>query len=133
MLRRYKKRWIVERRIAWFGNFRRLVVRNDRSLNIYQEFTQIACFSIVPRKVLKWIILPSRPRASFRFDTSSKLEGNDPEDNQRPSARCEAGRGLPARSSPSPISVLRWSPSDPTDRGWQRYKTGWWSRAPGSA
>jgi transposase len=30
VLRRYKKRWIVERSIAWLGNFRRLVVRYDR-------------------------------------------------------------------------------------------------------
>ena len=32
VLRRYQKRWIVERSIAWLGNFRRLVVRYDRSL-----------------------------------------------------------------------------------------------------
>ena len=26
-LRRYRRRWIIERTIAWLGNFRRLVVR----------------------------------------------------------------------------------------------------------
>ena len=53
VLRRYRKRWIVERSIAWLGNFRRLVVRYDRSLTIYQAFIHIACFMIVLRRVLK--------------------------------------------------------------------------------
>jgi transposase len=53
VLRRYKKRWIIERSIAWPGNFRRLVVRYDRSLVIYQAFVHIACLMIVLRKVLK--------------------------------------------------------------------------------
>jgi len=42
-LRRYKQRWIVERTIGWLGNFRRLVVRYDRSLTIYRGFFHIAC------------------------------------------------------------------------------------------
>src|SRR6266404_890689 len=46
-LRRYKRRWIVERTNAWLGNFRRLVVRYDRSLTIYRAFFHIACFMIV--------------------------------------------------------------------------------------
>jgi transposase len=52
-LRRYRRRWIVERPFAWLGNFRRLVVRYDRSLTIYQAFFHIACFMIVLRRVLK--------------------------------------------------------------------------------
>ena len=52
-LRRYQKRWIVERSIAWLGNFRRLVVRYDRSLTIYQAFVHIACAMITLRRVLK--------------------------------------------------------------------------------
>jgi transposase len=52
-LRRYKRRWTVERTFAWLGNFRRLVVRHDRSLTIYQAFFHIACFIIVLRRVLK--------------------------------------------------------------------------------
>ena len=52
-LRRYKRRWIVERTFAWLGNFRRLVVRYDRSLTIYHAFFHIACFMIVLRRVLK--------------------------------------------------------------------------------
>ncbi len=53
VLRRYHRRWIVERSIAWLGNFRRLVVRYDRSLTIYQAFFHIACFMIVLRRVLQ--------------------------------------------------------------------------------
>src|SRR5207245_7949129 len=50
LLRRYKRRWIVERTIGWLGNFRRLVVRYDRSLTIYQAFFHIACSMIVLRR-----------------------------------------------------------------------------------
>ncbi|MGH2524844.1 MAG: IS5 family transposase [Anaerolineales bacterium] len=52
-LRRYRRRWIVERTIAWLGNYRRLTTRWDRSLTIYQAFFHIACFMIVLRRVLK--------------------------------------------------------------------------------
>ena len=52
-LRRYRHRWIIERTIAWLGNFRRLVVRYDRSLKIYEAFFQIACLMIVLRRVVK--------------------------------------------------------------------------------
>ena len=52
-LRRYKRRWIVERTFAWLGNNRRLAVRYDRSLTIYRGFFHIACFMIVLRRVLK--------------------------------------------------------------------------------
>ena len=38
MRRCYKRRWIVERTIRWLGNFRRLAVRDDRSLQIYRAF-----------------------------------------------------------------------------------------------
>jgi transposase len=52
-LRRYKRRWIIERTNAWLGNFRRLVVRYDRSLTIYRAFFHIACFMIVLRRVVQ--------------------------------------------------------------------------------
>ena len=52
-LRRYRHRWIVERTFAWLGNQRRLVVRWDRSLTIYNAFFHIACFMIALRRVLK--------------------------------------------------------------------------------
>jgi len=52
-LRRYRRRWKMERTFAWIANYRRLVVRYDRSLTIYQAFFHIACFMIVLRRVLK--------------------------------------------------------------------------------
>jgi len=52
-LRRYQRRWIVERTIGWLGNYRRLVVRYDRSLQIYRAFFHIACFMIVLRRVVQ--------------------------------------------------------------------------------
>jgi transposase len=52
-LRRYRRRWKVERTFAWLGNFRRLVVRYDRSTTIYEAFFHIACLMITLRRVLK--------------------------------------------------------------------------------
>ena len=52
-LRRYRRRWIVERTFAWLGVQRRLVVRWDRSLTIYNAFFHIACLLIALRRVLK--------------------------------------------------------------------------------
>jgi len=42
-LRRYKRRWKVERTFAWFGNYRRLLVRWENNLNIYRGFFHLAC------------------------------------------------------------------------------------------
>jgi transposase len=52
-LRRYRRRWIVERTIGWLGNFRRLTVRYDRLLETYGGFFHLACALITLRKVLK--------------------------------------------------------------------------------
>lgn len=48
-LRRYRKRWKVERTFAWLGNFRRLVVRYDRHLQMYRAFFHVACVLITLR------------------------------------------------------------------------------------
>jgi len=48
-LRRYRKRWKIERTFAWLGNFRRLVVRWDRDLTIYTGFFHVACALIALR------------------------------------------------------------------------------------
>lgn len=50
-LRRYKRRWKMERVFAWLGNFRRLVVRWDRDLRCYQAFFHMACLIITLRKL----------------------------------------------------------------------------------
>lgn len=52
-LRRYRRRWIIERTIGWIGNFRRLTVRYDRLLETYGGFFHVACAMITLRKVLK--------------------------------------------------------------------------------
>ena len=42
-LRRYKRRWKVERTFAWLGNYRRLLVRWERNLVVYRGFFHLAC------------------------------------------------------------------------------------------
>ena len=51
-LRKYRKRWIVERTNAWIQNHRRLVVRYERSADIYTGLIHMACALIVLRRVL---------------------------------------------------------------------------------
>ena len=48
-LRRYKKRWKVERLFAWLGNFRCLVVRYERLAQNYLGFAQLGCMMILLR------------------------------------------------------------------------------------
>ena len=48
-LRRYRRRWKIERTFAWLGNFRRLVVRYERSLRLYNAFFHVACLIITLR------------------------------------------------------------------------------------
>jgi len=50
-LRRYKRRWKMERVFAWLGNFRRLVVRWDRDLRSYRAFFHMACLLITLRQL----------------------------------------------------------------------------------
>lgn len=52
-LRRYRHRWIVERTFAWLGNYRRLVVRYDHSIQVYSGFFHLACAMLTLRRVLK--------------------------------------------------------------------------------
>jgi len=46
----YRRRWIVERTFAWFGNERRLLVRHERLLSVYTAFFTLAAIKIVLRK-----------------------------------------------------------------------------------
>jgi transposase len=50
-LRRYKRRWKVERTFAWLGNFRRLVVRWERHITMYQAFFHLVCLLITLRQL----------------------------------------------------------------------------------
>lgn len=49
-LRRYRRRWKVERTFAWLGNFRRLVVHWDRDIRVYRAFFHLACAFITLRQ-----------------------------------------------------------------------------------
>jgi len=48
-LRRYKRRWKIERLNAWLQNFRRVVVRWDYKAENFMAFVLIACIIIVCR------------------------------------------------------------------------------------
>ena len=51
-LRRYRRRWKVERLIGWLQNFRRVVVRYERHSANYLGFVQMACIRILLRAYL---------------------------------------------------------------------------------
>jgi transposase len=48
-LRRYKRRWKIERTNAWLQNFRRIQVRYDRILTVFQGFFHFTCLLITLR------------------------------------------------------------------------------------
>jgi transposase len=48
-LRRYKRRWKIERLFAWLSNFRRLVVRYERRVDNYLGFVKLGCIVILLR------------------------------------------------------------------------------------
>ena len=50
-LRRYKRRWKVERTFAWLGNFRRLLVRWEHHITMYSAFFHVACLLITLKKL----------------------------------------------------------------------------------
>lgn len=51
-LRRYKRRWTLERTIWWFQNFRRLCTRCEKSTLLFQGFLHLGCSIILLRQVL---------------------------------------------------------------------------------
>lgn len=52
VLRRYKRRWKIERMFAWLQNYRRILVRYEyHSLN-YLGFVQLGCMMILLRRCL---------------------------------------------------------------------------------
>ena len=52
VLRRYRRRWIVERTIGWLQNFRRLTTRWDRSARVYTALAHMACALMVMKRVM---------------------------------------------------------------------------------
>lgn len=51
-LRRYKRRWKVERTIAWLQHFRRLCIRWERSTTMFQGFLHFGCTMLLLKEVL---------------------------------------------------------------------------------
>jgi transposase len=51
-LRRYKKRWTVERTIAWLQHFRRLCIRWEKSTTLFQGMLHLACCLLLMKEVL---------------------------------------------------------------------------------
>jgi transposase len=49
-LRRYRKRWIVERTIGWLKAYRRLVTRYEFYAFLFHSFAKLACLMIVLRR-----------------------------------------------------------------------------------
>ena len=50
-LRRYRRRWKVERTFAWIGNYRRLVVRYEWYPRMYVAFVHLACILITLKRL----------------------------------------------------------------------------------
>jgi transposase len=49
-LRRYRRRWKIERTISWLSSFRRLVVRYEYYDFLFQGFIHLACIMICLRR-----------------------------------------------------------------------------------
>lgn len=50
-LRRYKRRWKIERLFSWLHNFRRVVTRWDTRADLYEGFVRLACIMILARNL----------------------------------------------------------------------------------
>ena len=51
-LRRYKRRWTVERTIGWLQNYRRLCIRWEKSSTMFQGMLHLACTILLLKEVL---------------------------------------------------------------------------------
>ncbi|MBK4739240.1 transposase [Noviherbaspirillum sp. DKR-6] len=50
-LRRYKRRWKIERTFAWFNKFKRVITRWDRCIERYTVFVHLAFAMILLRRL----------------------------------------------------------------------------------
>ncbi len=51
-LRRYRRRWKVERLFAWLQNFRRILTRHEHKAENYLGFVHLVCIKILLRQYL---------------------------------------------------------------------------------
>ena len=52
-LRRYKRRWKVERSFAWLHSYRRVVTRFERRVDLYDGFVHLACAFMALNRLVK--------------------------------------------------------------------------------
>lgn len=52
VLRRYKRRWKIERLFAWLQNYRRILVRYEYHAQNFLGFVQLGCMLILLRRCL---------------------------------------------------------------------------------
>jgi len=52
-LRRYKRRWKIERLNAWLQNYRRITVRYERKVENFLGLVQLACVLILLKVFLR--------------------------------------------------------------------------------
>ena len=57
-LRRYRRRWKVERLFAWMQNFRRLVTRWEYHVENFLGFVQLACLLMLLQAFMRWRLVP---------------------------------------------------------------------------
>jgi transposase len=50
-LRRYRRRWIIERTISWLHDFRRLIVRHEFCASLYHRFLKLAAIVMAIRRL----------------------------------------------------------------------------------
>jgi transposase len=56
-LRRYCRRWKVERLVAWLQNFRRLVVRYEFHAENFLAMAQLGCIMILLRVIMRCLLV----------------------------------------------------------------------------
>jgi len=52
-LRRYKRRYIVERSFAWLHSYRRVMTRYEKRVGLYDGFVHLACAFICLNRLVK--------------------------------------------------------------------------------
>jgi transposase len=52
-MRRYKRRWVVERTLAWLHAYRRVVTRWEKRIDLYDGFVHLACAFIALNRLVK--------------------------------------------------------------------------------
>ena len=52
-MRRYRRRWVVERTFAWLHSYRRVLTRHDRRVHVHDGFTRLACAFIALNRLVK--------------------------------------------------------------------------------